>query len=71
MVYVGINKVHVVVAQNVSSSFSTMINPSKIALSCSVCNISNKENVVQMKMLKIGGGTIGFIIIILGCIQYI
>ena len=69
--YVGINKVHVAAAQNVSSSFSTMINPSKIAPSCSVCHISNKENVVQMKMLKIGGGTIGFIMIILGCIQYI
>lgn len=69
--YIGINKVHVAAAQNVSSSFSTMINPSKIALSCSVCHISNKENVVQMKMLKIGGGTIGFIIIILACIQYI
>lgn len=69
--YVGINKVHVAAAQNVSSSFSTMVNPSKIALSCSVCNISNKENIVQMKMLKIGCATIGFIMIILGCIQYI
>lgn len=49
--------------QNVSSSLMTMVNPSRVALSCSVCNITTLENNIQIKMAIVSIGTLAIIFI--------
>ncbi|WP_332650205.1 L-lactate permease [Lysinibacillus sp. 54212] len=66
---VGISSVEVAASQNVSSSFSTMMNPAKVALSCSICNEKNKESMIQREILKVGIGTVLIIMLVLGFIQ--
>lgn len=46
-VQVGISPILIACTQNVSSSFMTMVNPSRVALSCSACKISTLKNDVQ------------------------
>ncbi|MGE8001243.1 L-lactate permease [Lysinibacillus sp. NPDC093190] len=38
---IGISSLLAASAQNVSSSLMTMVNPSRVALSCSVCQLVN------------------------------
>lgn len=57
-VQVGISPLLIACAQNVSSSFMTMVNPSRVALSCSVCKISSLENEIQNKVAFVGIGTL-------------
>jgi lactate permease len=44
--------------QNVSSSMITMINPSRVTLSTSVCKVEKHENIIQKKMVFIVAGTL-------------
>ncbi|RPK10820.1 L-lactate permease [Priestia endophytica] len=44
--------------QNVSSSMITMINPSRVTLSTSVCKVGKHENIIQKKMIFIVAGTL-------------
>lgn len=44
--------------QNVSSSMITMINPSRVTLSTSVCKVEKHENIIQKKMIFIVAGTL-------------
>ena len=62
-VQIGISPILIACAQNVSSSLMTMVNPSRIALSCSVCEISPLENEIQNKLAFVGMGTLAIIII--------
>ncbi|OXS73795.1 hypothetical protein B1B04_11850 [Lysinibacillus sp. KCTC 33748] len=60
---IGISPLLAASAQNVSSSLMTMVNPSRVALSCSVCQISALENNVQKKLTLVGIGTLLILII--------
>lgn len=60
---IGMSPILVACSQNVSSSLMTMVNPSRVALSCSVCKISTHENEVQKKMFFVGIGTLALILI--------
>ncbi|WP_334313774.1 L-lactate permease [Bacillus sp. BP-3] len=53
-VQVGLSPVLLACIQNVSSSFMTMVNPSRIALSTSICQVSSKENEMQKQMTLAG-----------------
>lgn len=57
-VQIGASPTMLACIQNVSSSLMTMVNPSRIALSCSVCKITTHENMVQRKLALIGLGTL-------------
>jgi len=57
-VQIGASPTVLACIQNVSSSLMTMVNPSRIALSCSVCKITTHENMVQRKLALIGLGTL-------------
>ncbi|QSB09509.1 L-lactate permease [Lysinibacillus fusiformis] len=61
--HIGMSPILVACAQNVSSSLMTMVNPSRVALSCSVCKIRSHENEIQKKMLFVGLGTLAIILI--------
>lgn len=62
-VQIGISPILIACAQNVSSSLMTMVNPSRVALSCSVCEISTWENEIQNKLAFVGIGTLAIIFI--------
>lgn len=62
-VQTGISPILVACAQNVSSSLMTMVNPSRVALSCSVCKINTLENKIQNKLALVGMGTLTIIFI--------
>ncbi|RJS63611.1 hypothetical protein CJ485_02255 [Priestia filamentosa] len=47
--------------QNVSSSMVTMINPSRVTLSTSVCKVGKYESSIQRKMTFIVAGTLSFL----------
>lgn len=61
--HIGMSPILVACSQNVSSSLMTMVNPSRVALSCSVCKISTHENEIQKKMFFVGLGTLAIILI--------
>jgi len=61
--HIGMSPILVACSQNVSSSLMTMVNPSRVALSCSVCKISTDENEIQKKILFVGLGTLTIILI--------
>lgn len=61
-VQIGASPVLVASAQNVSSSLMTMVNPSRVALSASVCKITTAENELQKRMAMVGMGTLILII---------
>ncbi|WP_155591184.1 L-lactate permease [Lysinibacillus cavernae] len=60
--HIGMSPILVACAQNVSSSLMTMVNPSRVALSCSVCKITTHENEIQKKILFVGLGTLAIIL---------
>ncbi len=60
---IGMSPTLIACSQNVSSSLMTMVNPSRVALSCSVCKINNSENEIQKKVALVGLGTISIILI--------
>ena len=60
--HIGMSPILVACAQNVSSSLMTMVNPSRVALSCSVCKIRSHENEIQ-KDAFVGIGTLAIILI--------
>jgi len=60
---IGISPLLAASAQNVSSSLMTMVNPSRVALSCSVCHISDLEKNIQKKLTLVGIGTLLILII--------
>lgn len=60
---IGISPVFTACAQNVSSSLMTMVNPSRVALSCSVTKIREKENFIQKKVAFVAIGTLTIILI--------
>ncbi|MFJ7953107.1 L-lactate permease [Lysinibacillus sp. NPDC096418] len=62
-IQIGLSPILIACTQNVSSSFMTMVNPSRVALSCSVCKISTLENEIQNKLAFVGIGTITIIFI--------
>jgi lactate permease len=49
--------------QNVSSSMITMINPSRVTLSTSVCKVGKHENIIQKKMIFIVAGTLSVLVL--------
>ncbi|MGG2082170.1 L-lactate permease [Lysinibacillus pakistanensis] len=61
--HIGMSPILIACSQNVSSSLMTMVNPSRVALSCSVCKICTQENEVQKKILFVGIGTLAIILI--------
>ncbi|WP_025115228.1 L-lactate permease [Lysinibacillus fusiformis] len=61
--HIGMSPILVACSQNVSSSLMTMVNPSRVALSCSVCKISTNENEIQKSILFVGLGTLTIILI--------
>ena len=60
---IGISPLLAASAQNVSSSLMTMVNPSRVALSCSVCRIGEWENNIQKKLALVGTGTLLLIVL--------
>ncbi|MGE7113907.1 L-lactate permease [Lysinibacillus sp. NPDC047702] len=60
---IGISPLLAASAQNVSSSLMTMVNPSRVALSCSVCQIGEWENNIQKKLALVGAGTLLLIVL--------
>lgn len=59
---IGISTIITACAQNVSSSLMTMVNPSRVTLSCSVTNVSHHENAIQKKIAFVGMGTLAIIL---------
>lgn len=59
--HIGLSPTILACIQNVSSSFMTMVNPSRVALSCSVCKISTLENTIQRKVALVGLSTLAII----------
>lgn len=59
--HIGLSPTILACIQNVSSSFMTMVNPSRVALSCSVCKIHSFENIIQRKMALVGLSTLAII----------
>lgn len=62
-VQIGASPTLLACIQNVSSSLMTMVNPSRVALSCSVCKITTLENTIQIKLAMVGLGTLAIIFI--------
>lgn len=60
---VGLSPVLVASAQNVSSSFFTMVNPSRVTLSTTISAIPQHENTIQKQIAFIAIGTLTIILL--------
>lgn len=58
---IGISPIITACVQNVSSALMTMVNPSRVTLSCTVTKNREMENMIQKKIAYVGMGTLTII----------